>query len=189
MAVRSVFVSSVMSGFEPVRAAAAVAIEHLDMHPVLAQRTAAAPESPRRALLDEARCADIYLLILGHRYGEDGGRGKSPTEEEYEEAVRRGLPILVLVQDGDLKPEQTGFLERIRGAWETGILYAKFTDETDVGLAVAGALARYERGGVESPDRAARAGGAPRSRGRARLLRRRPEGALGDGPATRRGPS
>lgn len=155
VAVRSVFVSSVMSDFGPIRSAAAAAIEHLDMHPVLAERSPAAVESPRRALLDEAGSADVYLLILGPRYGEDGGRGKSPTEEEYEEAVRRGRPILVLVQDGDLEPEQAAFLDRIRGAWETGVLYSKFTDETDVGLAVAGALARHERGGVESPERAA----------------------------------
>jgi hypothetical protein len=155
MAVRSVFVSSVMSGFEGVRSAAADAIEHLDMHPVLAERSAAAPESPRRALLDQAGRADVYLLILGHCYGEEGGRGKSPTEEEYDEAVRRGRPILVLVQEGELEPAQADFLERIRGAWETGVLYAKFTDEGDVGLAVAGALARFERGGVESPERAA----------------------------------
>jgi hypothetical protein len=154
MAVRTVFISSVMSGLERVREAAARGVESLDMYPVVAERLGAAPESPRRALLDEAGNADVYLLILGHRYGEDGGRGKSPTEEEYEEAVRRGRPIIVLVSEGELEPEQAEFLERIKGGWEQGVLYGKFSSEDDVALAVAGALARYERGSVENPERA-----------------------------------
>jgi Domain of unknown function (DUF4062) len=155
MAVRTVFVSSVMSGFEAIRAAAAEGIERLDMHPVIAERTAAAPDSPRRALLDEAGSADVYLLLLGPRYGEAGPSGRSPTEEEYEEAVRRGRPIIVLVQEGELEQAQADFLERIRGSWEVGILYSKFGGEGDVALAVAAALARFERGAVESPERAA----------------------------------
>lgn len=154
MAVGSVFVSSVMSGFETIRAGAATGIERVGMHPVLAERLAAAADSPRRALLDEAGNADIYLLLLGQRYGEPGPSGTSPTEEEYEEAMRKGRPVLVLVQECEREPDQDGFLDRIRGNWDSGVLYDKFAGESDIAVAVAGALARHQVSMVENPDRA-----------------------------------
>lgn len=154
MAVRSVFVSSVIDDFESIRAGAATGIERVGMHPVMAERLPAAASSPRRALLDEAGGADAYLLLLGERYGAPGSGGKSPTEEEYEEATRKGRPILVLVQDCKREAEQDGFLERIRGSWDSGVLYDRFTDASDVAVAVAGALARHQSSAVENPDRA-----------------------------------
>jgi hypothetical protein len=159
MAVRSVFVSSVIDGFESIRTGAATGIDRVGMHPVMAERLPAAASSPRRALLDEAGDADAYLLLLGERYGTPGAGGKSPTEEEYEEAVRKGRPILVLVQDCERQPEQDAFLERIRGSWDSGVLYDRFTDAGDVAVAVAGALARHQSSAAENPDRAAEQAG------------------------------
>jgi Domain of unknown function (DUF4062) len=154
VAVRSVFVSSVIDHFEPIRAGAATGIERVGMHSVMAERMPAAASSPRRALLDEAGGADAYLLLLGERYGAPGSGGKSPTEEEYEEAIRKGRPILVLVQDCKREAEQDAFLERIRGCWDSGVLYDRFTDASDVAVAVAGALARHQSSSVENLDRA-----------------------------------
>ena len=150
MAVDSVFISSVMTGFEEVRARAAAGVEKIGMHPIMAERLPAVPEAPRRALLDEVSKSDIYLLLLGPRYGEPGDSGKSPTEEEYDEAVRRHRPVLVLIQAGDMEPEQQAFLERIRGSWEEGTTYDKFTDESEVAVTVAGALARMQAGTAEN---------------------------------------
>ena len=147
MAVPSVFISSVIRGFEDVRDRAALGVERTGMHPMRSERLVADPDSPRRALLDEVATADIYLLLFGERYGDVV---PSPTEEEYEEATRLNKPILVLVQDDvELEPAQRAFLERVRGTWGEGVLYGGFAGPEDVGAAVAGALGRYQAGIVE----------------------------------------
>jgi len=147
MAVPSVLISSVIRGFERVRDRAALGVERTGMHPVRSERLAADPDSPRRALLDEVAAADIYLLLLGERYGDVV---PSPTEQEYEEATRLNTPILVLVQDEvELDPAQRAFLDRVRGTWGEGVLYGGFAGPEDVGTAVAAALGRYQAGIVE----------------------------------------
>ena len=70
MAVSSVFISSVITDLEEVRAQAAAGVEKVGMHPIMAEKLPAAPEAPRRALLDEVAKSDIYLLLLGPRYGD-----------------------------------------------------------------------------------------------------------------------
>lgn len=154
MAVPSVFVSSVVGGLEDVRAAAAVAVRKLGMHPILSENAAAAPEPPRRALLDQVAGADYYLLLLGARYGEPGAGGKSPTEDEYDHAVKNGVPIVPLLQEGELEPDQREFVERVRGSWGDGVLSGRFRDSEDVGVHVAAALARIQAGIVEDAPRA-----------------------------------
>lgn len=155
MAVPSVFISSVISGFDEVREKAAEGVERVGMHPVRSERLAAESDSPRRTLLDEVARADIYLLLLGERYGESR---PSPTEEEYEEAVRRSKPILVLVREGELEPEQEEFLARVRGSWGEGALSATFSGPEDVTAAVAAALGRHQAGIVnDAPAATARA--------------------------------
>lgn len=146
MAVPSVFISSVVRGFEDVRDQAAAGVERMGMHPIRSERLAAAPDSPRRALLDQVAKGDIYLLLLGERYGDSQ---PSPTEEEYEEAVRLNRPIFVLVQDCDLEPAQEAFLARVRGSWGDGALSGTFSGPADVATAVAAALARHQAGIVE----------------------------------------
>ncbi len=146
MAVPSVFISSVVRGFEKVREQAAEGVERLGMHPVRSERLAASSDSPRRALLDQVAAADIYLLLIGERYGDEE---PSPTEEEYEEAVRLHKPILVLTQEGARDPEQGRFLSRVRGSWGDGALSGKFSGAEDVAAAAAGALGRQQAGIVE----------------------------------------
>lgn len=146
MPVPSVFISSVVRGFEEVRQQAAEGVERLGMHPVRSERLAASSDSPRRALLDQIAAADIYLLLIGERYGD---AEPSPTEEEYEEAVRLHKPILVLVQEGPRDPEQKEFLSRVRGSWGDGALSGTFSGAEDVATAVAAALGRQQAGIIE----------------------------------------
>src|SRR4051812_19782868 len=89
----AVFISSVSGGFEAVRQGARDAVESVGMRPVMAEMVGARPQSPQSALLGEVAHADIYLLLVGARYGELGASGMSPTEEEFEEAKRRNKPI------------------------------------------------------------------------------------------------
>lgn len=178
MAVPSVFVSSVVRGLEEVREEAARAIERVGMHPVRSERLTADAEAPRRALLDEVARCDIYLLLLGQRYGETEPGTQSPTEDEYNEAVRTNRPILVLVQEADLESAQREFLVRIRGTWGEGVLYGHFQGIADVGTAVAAALARHQAGIIED---------APAAQGRALELARGDErrGTTSSGVAAR----
>ena len=132
--------SSVIAGFEAVRQAAREAIESVGMRPVMAEIVGARPQSPRQALLAEVRAADVYLLLLGMRYGQPGMSGSAPTEEEFEEAKRRNKPIIILRQEVVMEPEQRDFLARATGGWEEGILWDRFTDERDVGMKVVKAL-------------------------------------------------
>lgn len=136
----TVFISSVIGGVEAVRQAAREAVESMGMRPVMAEMAGARPQSPQHALLGEVAAADIYLLLLGARYGEPGASGVSPTEEEFEEAKRGNKPIVILRQDVAMEPAQQEFLARAGGGWEEGSLWDRFTDERDVGMKVVRAL-------------------------------------------------
>jgi hypothetical protein len=150
MAVDAVFISSVIEGFEDLRYAAAAAVSASGLHPVGSEDLSADPASSRRALLDQVAGAEYYLLLLGSRYGNSGAPDEtSPTEDEYDEAVRLGKPILVLVQDIELEPRQRQFLERIRGGWGEGVFYGTFADASDIGAKVAEALARQRAAVIE----------------------------------------
>src|SRR5258708_5956401 len=95
-----IFISSLARGeMEMVRQAARRAVEALEMRPVMFETGAASAMDSRRTLLDRVASCDAVLLLLGAEYGEAGKRGVSPTEEEFNEARERGLPVLALVQD------------------------------------------------------------------------------------------
>jgi Domain of unknown function (DUF4062) len=133
---QTVFISSIQSGFEDVRAAARAGVESFGWRAMMAETIGAAPASPQRALLDCVADSDALLLLVGPRYGARQESGLSATEDEFDEARRRGKPILVLRQEGELELEQQEFLERATGGWEGGALYGTFRDASDVGLAV-----------------------------------------------------
>jgi hypothetical protein len=141
----TVFISSVQRDFGDVREAARRAVETVGMHPVMAETVGASAESARRALLDQVRDADVFLLLLGPRYGEAGESGRSPTEDEYNEAVRLEKPVLVLKQDGEMEPQQEEFLTRTRGSWDEGKLSGSFDNASYAGLEVVKALRSYEQ--------------------------------------------
>jgi hypothetical protein len=165
---KTVFISSIQREFGDIRLAARNAVESMGMHAVMAETTGASPASPRRALLDEVRDADIFLLLLGPRYGESGDSRRSPTEDEYNEAVRLDKPILVLRQNVAMEPEQEAFLARTRGSWEEGKLSGSFDDAADAGLQIVKALRRYEARLAATAD----ADLAPRAQERAAELAR-----------------
>lgn len=186
----TVFISSVIGGFEAVRQAAREAVESMGMRPVMAEMAGARPQSPQHALLSEVADADIYLLLLGARYGEPGSSGISPTEEEFEEAKRRNKPIVILRQDVAMEPAQQEFLARAGGGWEEGSLWDRFTDERDVGMKVVRALTNVRQlGDVRelAPQAQARAAELARAQGADRDSVRAADGdpvgvpAAGDG--------
>ena len=78
-----VFVSSVISGFEPFRSAARTAVETLRHEPIMAEDFGASARSPQVACLQGLRDADLVILALGDAYGPvQSGSGISATHEE-----------------------------------------------------------------------------------------------------------
>ena len=160
-AVQKVFISSIQRGFGEVRAAARRGVESLGLRAVMAETVGAVAASPQRALLDRVAESDALVLLFGPQYGARQASGFSATEEEFDEARRRGIPILVLRQEGELEPEQQAFLDRATGGWEDGVLYGNFRDAGDVGLAVVRGLTNLRDRGVRAtlaPAAQARAG-------------------------------
>lgn len=102
-----------MTGYEDYREGARAGIRQAGCDPVLAEDFAAQGISSRNACLDGVESADALVLVLGPRYGWVAPSGRSATEEEYEEARRRHMPILVFVEEGiSAEPDQQEFIAR-----------------------------------------------------------------------------
>ncbi len=64
-----VFISSLISGYEPYRAAVAEAVETLGYQVVRAEDFPASPGTPQQACLAAVRDSDLVVLLIGERYG------------------------------------------------------------------------------------------------------------------------
>lgn len=95
----------------------------------------------RGACLEGVSQAEVYVLLLGPHYGDEmDDSGVAPTEEEYNVAQQRGIPILVFKKTGiDYDPAQEEFIRRL-GDYQQGRFWAEFTDEKSLGIAVTSAL-------------------------------------------------
>jgi hypothetical protein len=115
-----VFVSSVMTGMETERVAVAAAIEEMGAYPVWFERFGGRDDDPTSAYLTEVASSDVYVGILGERYGTQLSSGYSATHAEYREAVAQGLRVCVWVHDGTLSGPQRDFVEEVRVFKTTG---------------------------------------------------------------------
>lgn len=122
-----VFISSVISGMEEFRDAAARAVRQLGHEVLRAEDFGASHESPQVACLSGVRQADAVILLLGDRYGAIQSSGLSATHEEYAEARER-CPVLVMVQDGiEREAGQAQFVAEVQD-WADGHYTASFRD-------------------------------------------------------------
>lgn len=135
-----IFISSLISGFEPQRAAARRAITTLRHEPVMAEDFGAQPHSPQIACLQGLRGSDMVVLILGEGYGfVPPGSSLSATYQEYREA-RETKPVLAFVQQGiSPGPEQAAFIAEVQ-AWEGGLFRGSFVGLDDLQDGVTRAL-------------------------------------------------
>ena len=154
--VTSVFISSLARGeMGSFRQAARDAIDSLGMRPVMFETEPASTQDSRRALLDRIPHCDALLLILGGDYGEPAARGVSATEEEFQEAVRHGVPVLAIVQEAvEREPAQQEFVNRVRGTWEEGRFAPGFRDRDGVVVATVKALNEWRQRGPNEQLRA-----------------------------------
>ena len=134
-----VFVSSLITGMEAIRAAARSAITTLNHEPIMAEDFGALPHSPQVACLDGVRQAGAVVLILGGRYGATQLSGLSATHEEYREARGR-CPVLAFVEEGvSPEPEQEAFIREVQ-AWDSGLIRVGFPDAVQLERKVIQAL-------------------------------------------------
>jgi hypothetical protein len=126
-----VFVSSLISGYEPYRVAAAEAVETLGHQVVRAEDFPASPGTPQQACLGAVRDSDLVVLLIGERYGHPQPSGLSATHEEYREARER-KPVLVFVEAGVTRESaQQSFLDEVQ-AWATGHFRASFSSAAEL---------------------------------------------------------
>jgi hypothetical protein len=121
-----VFISSVISGMEQYRDAAARAVRTLGHEPRMAEDYGASPDTPQRACLAGVRDADVVVLLLGDRYGHRQESGLSATHEEYREAKER-RPVLAFVQESaEREAAQQDFVRDVQD-WNSGQYTAGFS--------------------------------------------------------------
>lgn len=110
---RKIFVSSVVNGFGEYREAAKRAIELMGDRPIMCEDFGAKPYSSDLACISGVESSDIFILVLGEKYGFVGPMGESITQMEYHSAKAIGKPILVFVQDCQMEDLQKIFRKEV----------------------------------------------------------------------------
>lgn len=110
---RKVFVSSVITDYAPYRKTARQAIALMGYQPVLAEDFGPRDYSPEAACLTEVAQADVYLLLLGSRYGFETAEGLSVTQAEFRQAIKMRRPVLALVEQAEMEPAQRAFCDEV----------------------------------------------------------------------------
>ena len=146
-----VFISSVISGFEEFRDAAAVGIAALGHEVIRAEEFASTDAAPRVACLEGVRRSDLVVLLLGARYGERlPPHSLAPTHEEYLEA-RSEKPILVFVEAGaEFDESQMNFVDEVQ-TWDQGRFRVQFSSATDLQAKVTRAIHEHELSVASTP--------------------------------------
>lgn len=105
-----VFVSSTYLDLKEERQAAVEAILEAKHIPAGMELFAAGNDSQLEVIKRWIDESDVYMLILGHRYGSiESKSGKSYTHVEYDYAVATGKPVFAVVMtDGWRKSKQAG---------------------------------------------------------------------------------
>ena len=109
------FISSVMEELRDERAAAADGIRSLGARPVMFEEFGGRDADAQDAYLGEVETSQIYVGILGRRYGRPLPTRFSATHAEFRHAEQRGLRVAVWALD---TPEREGpqqaFLDEVR---------------------------------------------------------------------------
>jgi hypothetical protein len=139
-----VFVSSVVNGFEEVRAAARAGVEEGGGEPVLVEDFPALDISPRSACLDAVAASDIVMVVVGERGGWRAPSGKLVVEEEFDEAVRTGRRTIVFIQDAAHDADATLLVEKL-SSYVEGRFRVMFSTPADLRAAASATLPELVR--------------------------------------------
>jgi ATP-dependent DNA helicase RecG len=118
---RVIFVSSVQSEFAKERAAIrdfvrgdALLGKHFDVF--LFEDQPAQSRGPVQLYTEEVERCDVYLVVIGRRYGFEDKEGVSATEREFDRAVARRKHRIAFVKadtDKDREPKEASFLKKL----------------------------------------------------------------------------
>lgn len=106
---------------------------------VFEEDAVAADRRTDEVYLDELAKCQIYIGLIGNQYGFQDADGISPTEREYDEATRLGLPrlIFVLGRDGASRQDkEAAFLRKI----SANLIRAKCDDPGELLLEIYASL-------------------------------------------------
>jgi hypothetical protein len=139
-----IFISSLITGFEEMRAAATAAVISLGHQAIIAETFGAGVSSPRVACLQGVREADLVVLVLGGDYGAvQPVSDLSATHEEYREAKDR-RPVIAFVQEGvDPDQRQAEFVREVQD-WSGGLFRGGFRTAEDLRNGVTQAIHKFE---------------------------------------------
>lgn len=139
-----VFVSSLVGGMEEFRQTARQAIQTMDCTPMMCEDFGARPYSSETACIHEVEQSEIYLLILGEKYGYVTPDGISVTQTEFRAAKETGKPILAFIQTVDSRGErQQSFLQEVED-YQDGVFRSSFTSVLELNNGIIAALRQIE---------------------------------------------
>lgn len=139
----TVFISSVIKGFEEYRQAAKEAVELMDRKPVMSESFGARPYSSETACIHEVEQSDVYLVILGANYGFETDEGLSVTQTEFRAARAADRPILAFVQQREMEVKQAAFRKEVE-AYQGGVFRDTFSSAAELRDQIVRALRRLE---------------------------------------------
>lgn len=127
-----IFISSTVEDLKPERQVIDEAIKELRFEPIRSETRPTQAASPREVVETMARECDIYIGILGARYGWIiPGEGISVTEFEFRTAREREKPILIYVKDvPEREPEQDDFVKKVED-FETGFFRRDYFSDVE----------------------------------------------------------
>ena len=109
------FISSVMAELRDERAYAADGVRSLGARPVMFEEFGGRDADPQDAYLGEVETSQIYVGILGQRYGKPLPTRFSATHTEFRHAEHQGLRIAVWALDTqEREGPQQSFLDEVR---------------------------------------------------------------------------
>lgn len=109
------FISSVMAELLTERQAAAAGVRAVGLRPVMFEEFGGRDADPEQAYLAEVESADIYIGILGKRYGKPLKTRYSPTHAEFRQAEKHALRIAVwTLATGEREGPQQSFVDEVR---------------------------------------------------------------------------
>lgn len=141
-----VFISSVTYALKEERENLARLLPLVDHEPLRFEDFTSVDRSSRDACLAGVDECDVYVLLLGPRYGDAlPDSGLAPTAEELKQARFRNKPILVFTKDTDEpdEPAQASFKSEVEH-YISGRFRKSFRDSQSLNLAVLEALKNVE---------------------------------------------
>ena len=126
-----VFISSTFDDLKTERKSLKNCIKHDLRYNVYAFETGGSGHPARSHILGKLKKSDVYICLIGGRYGSEfdrGGKKISATEDEYDNAKEWHIPIRVYLKNVPERDEKTNeFLKKIGEDYKDASLWQKFT--------------------------------------------------------------